>query len=190
MMSREYVIIDVHDHQTSEVWLIDAKAGGAPQLVAPRVAGREYDVDERNGQLVIRTNADGAEDFKVVTVAADAPAAGNWVDLVPHREGVLILDVIVFRNHLVRLERHEGLPRIVIRDLRSGVEDTVRFEEEAYSLGVSEGYEFDTATLRFTYSSPTTTPPTACSPGRRTGRAPSTTPSASATSPAAATPAR
>ncbi|WDR06438.1 S9 family peptidase [Devosia rhodophyticola] len=155
-LSNNFIVIDAHDHQTSECWLIDAHAGGAPRLVAPRVTDREYEVDERDGTLFIRTNADGAEDFKIVTVSADAPAVESWVDLVPHVSGVLVLDIIVIKNHLLRLERFEGLPRIVVRDLRNGHEETVRFEEEAYALGMSVGFEFDTSVFRLTYSSPTT----------------------------------
>ncbi|HTJ59187.1 MAG TPA: S9 family peptidase [Devosiaceae bacterium] len=156
MLSRSHIVIEVHDHQTSEVWLIDAKEGGAPKVVAPRVVACEYDVDERDGMLLIRTNADGAEDFKVVTAPVGASAPENWRDLIPHQEGVLILDLIVIKNHLLRLERKDGLPRIIIRDLRTGREEMIHFEEEAYSLGMSVGYEFDTSTFRFTYSSPTT----------------------------------
>ncbi|WP_137151340.1 S9 family peptidase [Devosia sp. FKR38] len=155
-LSDKFIVIDAHDHQTSECWLIDAETGGAPRLVAPRVTDREYDIEERDGQLFIRTNADGAEDFKIVVAPVDNPGAENWTDLVPHQQGVLILDTIVIKNHMLRLERHEGLPRIVVRDLRSGKEDTVRFAEEAYSLGMSVGYEFDTSVFRLTYSSPTT----------------------------------
>ncbi len=154
--SEAFIVIDAHDHQTSEVRLVDVRAGGAPVLVAARQTDCEYDVEERGGVLYILTNADGAEDFKIVTAPVAVPAAANWADLVPHTPGVLILDIIVLANHLVRLERHEGLPRLVVRDLRSGREETVRFEEEAYSLGMSAGYEFDTTTIRFTYSSPTT----------------------------------
>jgi len=155
-LSERFIVISAHDHQTSEAWLVDADRGGAPVLVAARVPEREYEVDERHGTLYIRTNADGAEDFKIVAAAVGTPDAAHWQDVIPHRPGVLILDVIVTENHLLRLERHEGLPRIVVRDLRSGAEDTVRFEEEAYSLGMAVGYEFDTDTFRLTYSSPTT----------------------------------
>jgi len=155
-LSNKFIVIDAHDHQTSEVWLIDAEKGGEPFVVSPRQVEREYDIDEREGELFILTNADGAEDFKIVVAPVSAPDAGNWVDLVPYREGVLILDIIVLRNHLLRLERFEGLPRIVVRDLRSGKEETIRFEEEAYALGMSVGYEFDTTTFRLTYASPTT----------------------------------
>jgi oligopeptidase B len=155
-LSDKYIVIDAHDHQTSECWLIDAENGGEPRLVAPRVVDREYDIDERDGVLFIRTNADGAEDYKIVTAPVENPGAENWVDLISHQQGVLILDTIVIKNHLLRLERFEGLPRIVVRDLRSNSEETVQFDEEAYSLGMSVGYEFDTSVFRLTYSSPTT----------------------------------
>ena len=42
------------------------------------------------------------------------------------------------------------------RELASGDEHTIAFDEEAYSLGLAGGYEFDTTSLRFTYSSMTT----------------------------------
>lgn len=155
-LSRNYIVIDAHDHQTSEFWLIDTRTGGAPKLVSPRLTDREYDVEDRDGVFYILTNADGAEDFKIVTVPVDNAAAENWIDLVPHRPGVLILDIILLSHHLIRLERSEGLPRIVVRNLDDGDEWTVKFDEEAYALGMSAGYEFDTKTIRFTYSSPTT----------------------------------
>jgi len=155
-LSEAFIVINAHDHQTSEVWLIDARTESAPRCVSPRRTDREYDVDEREGLLYIRTNAEGAEDFKIVTVPSATPDAANWRDLVPHTPGVLILDITVLANHLVRLERFEGLPRLISRDLRTHAEETIRFEEEAYALGMSAGYEFDTTTIRLTYSSPTT----------------------------------
>ena len=153
--SRRFTVIDVHDHQTSEVWLIE-RDNPVPRLVSARQTEREYDVEERGGLLYILTNADGAEDFKIVTAPADDPGEANWTDLVAHTPGVLILDMVLLSNHMVRLERVEGLPRIVIRDLRTDAEWTVKFEEEAYALGMAAGYEFDTSSIRFTYASPTT----------------------------------
>jgi oligopeptidase B len=43
-----------------------------------------------------------------------------------------------------------------VRELSSGAEHAIAFDEEAYALSMSPGYEFDTALLRFTYSSLTT----------------------------------
>lgn len=151
-----FIVIDAHDHQTSEVWLIDAEQGGEPRLVAPRLTDREYDIEAREDLLYIRTNANGAEDYKIVTAPIATPDAANWTDLVPHRPGVLVLDMIVLKNHLLRLERQDGLPRIVVHDLTTHKEDIVGFAEEAYALGMSVGYEFDTTVFRLNYSSPTT----------------------------------
>ena len=154
--SRRFVVISAHDHQTSEVWLLDAETGGAPFCVEPRHENTEYSVEERHGQLFILTNDNGAEDFKIVTSSLADPGQRHWSDLVPHTAGCLILDMEVLANHLIRLERKDGLPRIVVRDLRTQEEASIEFPEEAYSLGLMGGYEFDTATIRFSYSSPTT----------------------------------
>ena len=155
--SGKYILIDAHDHQTSEVRLVRADEPLAPPVVVcVREPGHEYDVDEWEGRLIIRTNADGAEDFKLVEAEPGAGGREGWRDLVPHEAGTLILSHTAFRGHLARLVRKDGLPRIVIRDMTSGEEHSVSFEEEAYSLGMSAGYEYDTTALRFTYSSMTT----------------------------------
>jgi len=160
--SGRFITIDAHDHETSEVRLIDADQPlSSPVLVATRETAIEYDVDHGGGQLFIRTNAKGARDFSIVTVADAGFADGAlgrilWQDLVPHRPGVLILSFTVYKRHLVRLERVDGLPRIVVRRLADGAEHDIAFAEEAYSLGLLGSYEFDTPTLRFAYSSMTT----------------------------------
>ena len=155
--SGDWIVIDCHDHQTSECWLIPANDPAAkPRLIAKRETGHEYSVDEGGGLLYILTNSGNAEDFRIVTAPATDPGPENWTDLVPHKAGTLIIDMAVFAGHLARLERAQGLPRIIIRDLKTGEEHAIDFDEEAYSLGMSAGYEFDTTTLRFTYSSMTT----------------------------------
>jgi len=155
--SGKFIVIDAHDHQTSEVRLIDADDPLAPAvLVEARRHGHEYSVEHNGDTLYITTNSDGAEDFRICEAPVAAPGIENWRELVRHRPGVLILDTVVFREHMVRLERENGLPRIVVRLLSDASEHTISFPEEAYSLSVSPGYEFDTSTLRFVYSSMTT----------------------------------
>ena len=155
--SEKWITISIHDHDTSEIWLIDAeKPDAPPRLVAPRVEGIEYDVEHRADQFIIKTNEGGAEDYKLVTAPVADPAKENWKDLIPHRPGVFIVSYIVLKEWLVRMERENALPRIVVRNMETGEEHAIAFDEEAYSLGFGEMREFDTDTLRFTYSSPTT----------------------------------
>jgi oligopeptidase B len=155
--SGKFITIDAHDHQTTEVYLIDAdRPDGSPRRVAPREHGHEYGVEHHGEHLIITTNSGGAEDFRVCEAPVSAPERAGWREIVAHRPGRLILEVIAYRGHLVRLEREDGLPRIVIRRFADGAEHTIAFAEEAYSLGISGGFEFDTNTLRFTFSSMTT----------------------------------
>lgn len=162
LQSGRFAEIAIHDHETSECRLLDLTVADAkPVLVAARETAVQYNVEHHPSlggaaMLVVRTNADGAEDFKIALAALDRPERANWRDLVPHRPGVLVLGITLLADWLIRLEREDGLPRIVVRHLRSREEHAIAFAEEAYSLGSSDGYEFATNTLRFTYSSMTT----------------------------------
>jgi oligopeptidase B len=154
---RRFLLLSVHDHETAEISLIDAADPlSLPRLVAPREPEHDYSVDHHDGRLIILTNSEGAEDFRIVDAPADNPGREHWKEIEPHQPGRLILDVVAFKDFLVRLERENGLPRIVIRRFADGEEHAIAFAEEAYALGISPGYEYDTPTLRFTYSSMTT----------------------------------
>lgn len=154
--SGRFLVIDCHDHQTSEVWLLDLHAPDAALFrVSPREVGHEYSVEDQGDALIILTNADGAEDFKIVTASLSAPGRDTWTDLVAHEPGRLILAHMTFESWLVWLERANGLPRLCYRD-GEGAVNAVAFDEEAYALGIGTNYEYATNTLRFSYSSPTT----------------------------------
>jgi oligopeptidase B len=162
LQSGRFAEIVIHDHETSEAHLIDLGIEDAqPWLVAARQTSVQYDVEHHpdldGGEvLILRTNADGAEDFKIAVTPLATPDRAHWRDLVAHRPGIYVLGCAVLQNWLVRLEREDGLPRIVVRDLRSAEEHGIAFAEEAYSLGMDAGWEFATDLLRFTYSSMTT----------------------------------
>jgi oligopeptidase B len=146
---RRFLLLSVHDHDAAD-------PSAPPRLVAGREPEHDYSVAHQDGRLIILTNSDGAEDYRVVEAPVGSPGRENWREIEPHRPGRLILDVVAFKDFLVRLEREDGQPRIVVRHFDSGAEHAIAFDEEAYALGISAGYEYDTMTLRFTYSSMTT----------------------------------
>ncbi|MCH8505544.1 MAG: S9 family peptidase, partial [Ectothiorhodospiraceae bacterium] len=155
--SGRYLLIDSHDHTTSEVRIIPADRPEAePTLFLRREEGVEYDVSDHGDDWLLLTNAGGAEDFRIVRTPLVAPQPEHWQDVVPHRPGVLVRTMIVYRGWLVRLELEDGLPRIVVRHWDSGEAHAIVMDEECYELGVVPGYEYDTDTLRYTYSSFTT----------------------------------
>lgn len=153
----DVIYIDIHDHQTSELWLVPANdPKAAPKLVSERQTGIEYDFTEGGDEFFVLTNDDGAKDFKIMATPFDKPEKENWVEVVPHKPGRLILSHSAYKNHLVWMERDEGLPKINIMDRKSGEIHAISFDEEAYSLGFSGAAEYDTEVVRFSYSSMTT----------------------------------
>ncbi len=152
-----YIEINCHDHTSSETWLIPAKTPTSPAIcAAPRLRGREYGLHDHGEDFYVLTNGDGATDFKIMRTSQSRPHADQWQDFIPHKPGTLILALETYKGYLVRLERRNALPQIVIRDLATGRENVIAFDEQAYALGLMGGYEFDTKWLRFSYSSPTT----------------------------------
>jgi oligopeptidase B len=155
--SGRFCVIAGGDHETSEQRLIDlANPDAPPRLVAAREDGVQYSVGDRGDELFILTNANKAIDFKIVTAPLAKPERANWRDLIPYREGVYVIDFELYAGHLVRLERANALPAIIIRDLGTGEEHAIAFDEAAYSLDTMGGYEFETTNIRFSYSSMTT----------------------------------
>ena len=154
--SRDYLTIVASDHETSEVRLVERRT---PEPRTILVQAREprliYSVENWGPHLFVLTNADDAEDFKIVSCRVEEPGRAHWRDVVPHRPGVMIRHLHVISTHIVRLEIENARPRIVVRDT-TGTDHTVAFAEEAYSLGLQPGHEFETNLIRFTYSSMTT----------------------------------
>jgi len=154
---RAFIEISAHNHTTSEIWRIPSTAPSSQAACfAPRLAGQEYSLHDQGGRSYILTNANGATDFAIMVAESGNKDRDQWKDFVPHKSGTLIIGMESFENHLVWLERENALPRIVIRDMRSGEQHAIEMDEDAYSLGLVSGYEYATSQIHFSYASPTT----------------------------------
>jgi oligopeptidase B len=123
--------------------------------VAAREAGVRYDVEDWDGAFLIRTNADGAIDFKLVRAKYENPAHADWQDWRPHLPGRFITRIAAFAEHFVYVERSDANDRIVIIDRTTGAERLVAADEAAYALSLGGSLEFAAPTLRYHYESPT-----------------------------------
>ena len=79
---QKYLVIKSHDHQTSEVRVVkDGNLVLETILIEKRVTDCEYHLSHHDGQFFILTNADGAADFKIVTVSDLLPTKKNWTNM-------------------------------------------------------------------------------------------------------------
>jgi oligopeptidase B len=154
-----FVIITAESKLTSEVRLVDANDPGAPaRLITPREHGTEYHVehhrdDEQGDRLFILTNADGAENFKLMVASLAAPGRESWTEVIGHRADVRLESVDAFAAHLVLAERADGLEQLRVRRIADGADHTIAMPDEVYSAWVGANPEFASRTLRFGYTS-------------------------------------
>ena len=155
--SGAWMVITAGNNETSETWLIPSSDPiAAPKVVESRTPGMLYDVEHWGDQMVVRTNADGATDFKLMLAPLADPARSRWVQFIAHEPGRFIRGVMAFQGHLVRLERADARDSLVVTTLDGLQEHTIGFDEDAYALSPERGYEYASRRLRFVYQSPTT----------------------------------
>jgi oligopeptidase B len=151
--SGAYLGIGSSSSTTSEMWVIPAaKPMDAMKSIAGRREGHEYYFDHAGDHFLIRTN-DKGRNFRLVSAPVASPGEANWKEVVAHRDDVMLEDVDAFAGCTVLTEREAGVPQLRVIDAKSGQSHRVEFPEPVYVVELSDNYEFDTPTLRFTYES-------------------------------------
>ena len=150
-----YILISVSSTVSDEVRYAPASDPTRFTVLAPRQRDLEYDADHFDGRWVIRTNAGGATNFKLVTAADGSRSASDWTDWVAHDPDVFIDGFEVFDDFTVIGERSGGLERLRLLQ-QDGSSAFVKADESAYSMGMDVNAEPDTDWLRYSYTSMTT----------------------------------
>lgn len=151
-----FVTLTLAGPDTGEVRLIPAGAEtDPPRTVRPRRRGVRYEVDEWNGALLMLTDADGAIDRKLLRLDPVSFAVRD--ELVPHRAGVPIIAVRSFAEALVRLERAQGLHRLVLTHA-DGRETRIGFDEPAYCIELAASQPYGARRVRITHQTPASPP--------------------------------
>jgi oligopeptidase B len=153
--TKNYLFIRTADHETSEYLFINLKLNETkPILFRKRIKKIEYDLEHHEKFFLISTNVDNAKNFKIMI--SHEESYQKWVEFIPYDRVNLILDFILLKDWLVRLERTEGSENIIILNLNNKDQHKISFGEEAYNLSLDHGYEYETDIFRYSYSSPTT----------------------------------
>ena len=153
--TKKYLFIRTADHETSEYLFINLQLNETtPVLFKKRIKKIEYDLEHHEKFFLISTNTDEAKNFKIMI--SHEQSYQKWEEFIAYEKDNLILDFILLKGWLVRLERTEGSENIIILNLNNKDQHKISFDEEAYNLSLDHGYEYETDTFRYSYSSPTT----------------------------------
>lgn len=131
----------------------NAVKDGKFSVLAPRREGHEYYADYDQGEFYIRTNKD-AENFKVMRVSQKDPNEKNWKDFIAYNPKVKIEGIEFFKDHAVVSELENGLEYLRVMDRRTRrAPMRIPTDESVYTMGLGYNPEYDTAVVRYGYSS-------------------------------------
>jgi oligopeptidase B len=154
--TEDFIVISVGSSLTSETLFVRADSPLEDfQVVEPRVQGVEYHVSHHRGAedtFYVLTNED-APNFKLMKTPVAKPGKANWTEVIAHRPDVKLDGVESFADFLVLSERAEGNAQIAVLTLASGDYSVMEQDEPVYTASAGGNAEFDTTTLRFSYTS-------------------------------------
>mgnify|MGYP000237258896 CR=1 FL=1 len=155
--SDKYIIVGSFSTLSSEYQFLEAdRPNDELKMIQARERDLEYDIAHYGEHFYIRTNKDGAKNFKLVKTPVHKTTKENWIDVIPHREDTLLEDMSIFKEYLVLEERNGGLNKIRIKRWDDTKDYYLPFDEETYSAGVYANPDFDTHVIRYSYNSMTT----------------------------------
>lgn len=153
--SRKYLVIGSESTLTSEYRILESSnPDGEFRIFQERVREVEYNISHYAGHFYIMTNLDEADNFKLMQCPEDKTGVEHWVELIPHREEVLLEGVDIFKDYLVISERSNGLVHLKIQRWDNSQEAYyLPFESETYNAYTGTNLDFDTEILRYGYQS-------------------------------------
>jgi|TARA_B110000902_G_scaffold76154_1_gene90469 oligopeptidase B len=152
--SKKYLVIGSFSTLTTEYQILKADTpNGDFKIFQPRTRGLEYGISHYESDFYIVSNADGAKNFKLSKTPDSHTQKDYWVDVIPHRESVLLEDIEIFKDFLVISERENGLNQIKISRWDGADSYYLPFESETYTAYTSSNIDFDTNILRYGYQS-------------------------------------
>jgi len=155
--SDKYIVVGSHATVSSEYQVLDANnPNGELRMIQKRERNLEYEIAHYEDHFYIKTNKDGATNFKLMKTPENKTSKENWVDIIPHRNDTLLEDISIFKDYLVIEERNNGLNKIRIKSWDNSNDYYLPFEEETYSVGVYPNPDFDSDIIRYSYTSMTT----------------------------------
>lgn len=152
--SKKYLIINSSSTLTTEYQtVLSATPDAKFAIFQKRTRGLEYSMSHFGDHFYIVTNKDKATNFKLMKTAEANTSKENWVDVIPHREDVLLEDIDIFKEFLVVSERAYGLNKIRIMPWSGKGDYYLPFGSETYMAYTTTNLDFDTQILRYSYQS-------------------------------------
>ena len=154
--SMEYIEVNISSTTSSEVRLIKSDSPDmTPQIFLPREEDHLYSIDHdpASSRFLIESNWKALNFRLLETDLNNSSNKNKWKELIPHREQVLLQSVIPFPDHLIIMERENGLRKLKILHKESKAVKEINFNDPTYTAYLASNPEYYVDRFYFGYSS-------------------------------------
>ena len=153
--SNKYLVIGSYSTLSTEFRILDANnedPGAQFEVFQKRQKDIEYSISHQNDRFIIRTNFE-AKNFRLMETSEDHTSIGNWKEIIPNRDDVLLEGIDVFKTYYVVTERKNGLPEFRVIDQLKHRDFYITFDEKDYYAYTSGNRDYKSRKLRYNYTS-------------------------------------
>ena len=154
--SMDYIEINISSTVSSEVRLLKANEPlNQPRIFLQREKDHLYSVDHdpADDRFIVESNWNAINFRLLETSLENSQDKNGWKELIPHRDDVLLQAVIPFPDHLVVMERQNGLRQLKIVNKDSNSSQPINFNDPSYTAYLAANPEYNTDRFYFGYSS-------------------------------------
>ena len=154
--SMEYIEVNISSTTSTEVRLIKSDSPDmTPQIFLPREEDHLYSIDHdpASSRFLIESNWKALNFRLLETDLSNSSDKNKWKELIPHREQVLLQSVIPFPDHLIIMERENGLRKLKILHKESKAVKEINFNDPTYTAYLASNPEYYVDRFYFGYSS-------------------------------------
>ncbi len=154
--SMEYIEVNISSTTSTEVRLIKSDSPDmTPQIFLPREEDHLYSIDHdpASSRFLIESNWKALNFRLLETDLNNSSDKNKWKELIPHREQVLLQSVIPFPDHLIIMERENGLRKLKILHKESKAIKEINFNDPTYTAYLASNPEYYVDRFYFGYSS-------------------------------------
>ncbi len=154
--SKKFIIIGSYSTVSNEYRIKNADNQDDDfSIFQPREKEHEHYIDHLEDNFYIITNLE-AKNFRLMKTSVNKTLKENWIEIIPHRNNVLLERIEVFKDYYVIQERTDGVRKLKVFNMKNNSGQYIQFNEDTYVVYLTQNYEINTDKLRFVYSSLTT----------------------------------
>ncbi len=158
--TKKYLFLEIFKTESNETWFLDLGDESLNiQCFLKRKKMHLYYLDDSLENFFVLSNKNNKKNFALYKTNINKFTETNWKQVVNHKKNELIEDFLCFKDFIILGVRKNGLSQLIQVNRKSKKKSYIKFNDEAYTVNLSNNNNYDSSYFSFIYSS-LKTPPT------------------------------